>query len=265
MDKQAEMMKSGERENYPERYDKEAFIEELKKSESPDKMSWVMLSYIVQNMADEVMRRGERGESSRYSGAHYTDSRFRRDSGRYGYDGYDEDGTYYDGAHMYRAGVGMRRYTRYAGDERICEAKEQIGKKVGHELSDDEIKCLIVTEAASLIKKLAQCEDYGAVKEFTELEMAMKGLTDNIPEEVEYQAKVDAISTYARMFGESGDDVRNRAYRSYSSSPARRYDYEDRERFHSGEREGRRSELPRVEIGEFGRRGRSRDSMGRFN
>ena len=47
MDKQAEMMKSGERENYPERYDKEAFIEELKKSESPDKMSWVMLSYIV--------------------------------------------------------------------------------------------------------------------------------------------------------------------------------------------------------------------------
>ena len=165
---------------------------------------------------------------------------------------------------MYRAGVGMRRYTRYAGDERICEAKEQIGEKVGHELSDDEIKCLIVTEAASLIKKLAQCEDYGAVKEFTELEMAMKGLTDNIPEEVEYQAKVDAISTYARMFGESGDDVRNRAYRSYSSSPSRSYDYEEREHFRNGERDGRRSELPRIEIDEFGRRGRSRDSMGRF-
>lgn len=256
MDKQNEM-KSGEHRNmYPDKYNKETFIEELKTSD-PDKMSWMMLNYLVQKMAENVQNDGE---SSRYSGARYSDSRYERGNRGYarrlehnergmgGYPGNREDNSDYDYERYsgrddssYRS----RRRSRYASEERIHEAKERIGQVVGRELDDEEIKCLIIKEAASLIKKISECEDYEALKEFNELCMAMKGYAENLPEELEEQAKEEAISGYARMF------LDGHSYRS------RRLGDNDRE--WRGERR-----LPIIEIEEFGRRGRRRNSMGRF-
>ncbi|MGN0872704.1 MAG: hypothetical protein ACI4UV_16085 [Victivallales bacterium] len=83
------------------------------------------------------------------------------------------------------------------------------------------------------------------MKEFNELCMAMTGYSENQPEELEEQAREEAISDYARMF------LGGHSYRS------RRLGHEDRER-----REDRM--LPIVEVEKYGRRSRSRDSMGRF-
>lgn len=262
MDKQHEM-KAGSLSNnnmLPERYDNETFIEELKKSNDPDKMSWMMLNFLIQKMAEDIQ---DGGESGRYSDARYSDSRSQgmNNSSRRGYarrleynergmGGYPANREYnsdygYDHESGMDSSFRSRRRSRYASEDRIHEAKERIGQVVGHELDDEEIKCLIIKEAASLIKKISECEDYEALKEFNELCMAMKGYSENLPEELEEQAKEEAISGYARMF------LERHSYRS------RRIGYDERER--RGERR-----LPVIEIEEFGRRGRRRDSMGRF-
>ena len=260
MDKQNEMKSGEHREMYPEKYNKETFIEELKSSD-PDKMSWLMLNYLVQKMADGVQNDGE---ATHYSGGRYSDSRSQGmdNSSRRGYarrleynerglGGYPANREYnpdydYDRDSGRESSYRSRRRSRYASEDKMHEAKERIGEIVGHELDDEEIKCLIIKEAASLIKKISECEDYEALKEFNELCMAMKGYSENLPEELEEQAKEEAISGYARMF------LGGHSYRSN-----RELGYNDRSR--RGDRM-----LPIVEVEEYGRRGRSRDSMGRF-
>ena len=73
----------------------------------------------------------------------------------------------------------------------------------------------------------------------------MKGYSENHPEELEEQAKQEAISGYARMF------LGGHSYHSRS------IDFEDREK-------RKANMLPVIEIEEYGRRGRSRDAMGRY-
>ena len=259
MDKTDEMKSQKTHEMYPEKYNKETFIEELKSSD-PDKMSWLMLNYLVQKMADGVHNDGE---AAHYSGGRYSDSRSlgMENSSRRGYarrleynerglGGYPANLRYnpdydYDRDSGRDSSYRSRRRSRYSSEDRIHEAKERIGEVLGHELDDEEIKSLIVKEAASLIKKISECEPYEAMKEFEELCMVMKGYSENHPEELEEQAKQEAISGYARMF------LGGHSYRSRS------IDFEDREK-------RKANMLPVIEIEEYDRRGRSRDAMGRY-
>ena len=216
-----EKKKSGEHETmYPEKYEKDKFLEELRKSD-PEKMSWMMLNYLVQKMSDAV----KSGDESEAYGARYSDSRYRE---------HNTEDMKHDG-HMRERYSGMKM--RYSSEAN--EAKERIGEMIGHELDEGEIKCLIIKEASSLIKKLSESEDYGAVKEFNELCMVMKAYSNMLPEDVEERAKEEAISGYSRMFSE------RHSYRSRIESRSERM-------------------LPVVEVDEFGRRGRMRDSMGRY-
>lgn len=247
MDKQHEMRAGTQGNMFPEKYDKETFIEELKKSTDPDKMSWMMLNFLVQKMADDMQ---VNGETSRYSGAMYSDSGMK--SVRRGYNRRFEH-EYESGDYPERGGSYRHQsygYARHSSDQQLDEAKEKIGEALGRRLDENELKCLIVKEAASLIKKLSECEDYEALKEFNELCLAMKGYAYALPEELEIQAKHEAIEGYARMF------VGERAFRERDS-----IGYDGLER--KGERGGE-WRLPTVEVDEFGRRGRHRDSMGRF-
>lgn len=215
-----EEKRTGEYEDmYPEKYEKDKFLEELRKSE-PEKMSWMMLNYLVQKMSEAA----KNGDESEFYGARYSDARYRE----HGMEGMNR-------------GMINERYSRmrmrYAS--KANEAKKRIGEIIGHELDEGEIKCLIIKEASSLIKKLTESEDYGAVKEFNELCMAMKAYSNMLPEDVEERAKEEAISGYSRMFSE------RHSYRSRIDSRSERM-------------------LPVVEVDEFGRRGRMRDSMGRY-
>lgn len=237
MDKTDEMKSQKTHEMYPEKYSKETFIEELKSSD-PDKMSWLMLNYLVQKMAETVQHDGE---STRYSGARYSDSMHDMSENEH----HENKMMHHENKGNHDSSYRMRNYSRYSYDEEICKAKERIGEAIGHNLDDEEIKCMIVKEAASLIKKISECKPYEAMKEFEELCMAMKGYSENHPEELEEQAKQEAISGYARMF------LGGHSYRSRS------IDFEDREK-------RKANMLPVIEIEEYGRRGRSRDAMGRY-
>ena len=241
MDKIDEMKSQKTHEMYPEKYSKETFIEELKSS-NPDKMSWLMLNYLVQKMAETVQHDEK---STRYSGASYSDSMHDYVKNDKHHDSKGEYAHESERIPELDSSYRMRNYYRYGSEERIHEAKEKIGEAIGYELDDEEIKCLIVKEAASLIKKISECEPYEAIKEFNELCMAMKGYSENQPEELEEQAKQEAISGYARMF------LGGHSYRSRS------IDFEDREK-------RKANMLPVIEIEEYGRRGRSRDAMGRY-
>ena len=191
MDKTDEMKSQKTHEMYPEKYSKETFIEELKSSD-PDKMSWLMLNYLVQKMAETVQHDGE---STRYSGARYSDSMHDMSENEH----HENKMMHHENKGNHDSSYRMRNYSRYSYDEEICKAKERIGEAIGHNLDDEEIKCMIVKEAASLIKKISECKPYEAMKEFEELCMAMKGYSENHPEELEEQAKQEAISGYARM------------------------------------------------------------------
>ena len=181
MDKTDEMKSQKTHEMYPEKYSKETFIEELKSSD-PDKMSWLMLNYLVQKMAETVQHDGE---STRYSGARYSDSMHDMSENEH----HENKMMHHENKGNHDSSYRMRNYSRYSYDEEICKAKERIGEAIGHNLDDEEIKCMIVKEAASLIKKISECKPYEAMKEFEELCMAMKGYSENHPEELEEQAK----------------------------------------------------------------------------
>lgn len=142
-------------------------------------------------------------------------------------------------------------------EEYLCKVKERLGEIIGQSLSESDIKCLICREAGNLINKICKDESYDAVKEFTELCMAMKGYTQMLPEELEMQAKEEAISKYAEMLEYS--EGNRRAFRSRVMDDG---DYAGRRRMEGRDFRDHRGMLPTVEIAEFGRRGR--DSMGRF-
>lgn len=246
----------------PEKYrDKETFLSELRNAD-PEKMNWMMLNFLVQKMYDGVQGEPEwqsenelRQNRNRYAGGIYNAGRYRDNSG---------DGrmihSYDLGRRMTGVGQSYRSYARESGadqEEYLCKVKERLGEIIGQSLSESDIKCLICREAGNLINKICKDESYDAVKEFTELCMAMKGYTQMLPEELEMQAKEEAISKYAEMLEYS--EGNRRAFRSRVMDDG---DYAGRRRMEGRDFRDHRGMLPTVEIAEFGRRGR--DSMGRF-
>lgn len=238
----------------PEKFrNKEKFLEELRKSDNPEQMSWMMVNYLVdkvqqnmsENMPEDDQRYGHTWDS-RYagggrsmpmrSGARYSDN-----SMRYGHGGYSR-----------------RSYDR--SGERLDQYKEQLGELMGQSLTEEDIKCLIVKEAASMIKRICKDEPFEAMKEFTELCIGMKAYAGMMPEDLEEQAKEEAIGKYVEMFSRYGGDhsyrMRSRLMQDDEGYPVRRVRLDDMERS--------RHRLPMVEVDEFNFRGRSRDSMGRF-
>lgn len=248
----------------PEKFrSKEAFLEELRKSEDPEQMSWMMVNFLAEkvkksmseNMPEDDQRYGHTWDS-RYagggrsmpmrSGARYSDNSMR----------YGHGGTEY--AHT---GIGMpsrRSYDR--SGERMEQYKEHLADMMGQSLTEDDIKCLIVKEAASMIKRICKDEPFEAMKEFTELCIGMKAYAGTMPEDLEEQAKEEAIGKYVEMFSRYGGEhhyrMRSRLMQDDDGYPMRRVRLDDMERS--------RHRLPMVEVDEFNFRNRARDSMGRF-
>lgn len=246
--------------------DKEAFLAELRKAEDPEQMSWIMANYLL-GIAKGKMHEAKNLESDDQRYGHTWDSRYASPYGR-GFNGamYSDNGM--TESRYGQSGMSRRSYGRSAGGfskESMEEAKEYLGQTLGRTLSEDDLKCLIMKEAASVIKRLCKDEPFEAVKEFTEMCIAMKGYAETLPEELEEQAKEEAIGKYMEMFshreryGHSSFRARLIHDDGEYHEPVRRVRLDD-----MGMGRGRQFQLPTVEVDEFNFRGRSRDSMGRY-
>lgn len=237
--------------------EKEAFLAELRKADDPEQMSWIMANFLMDKVKEKMHDNVPEGDDQRYG---YTwDSRYASPYGR-GFNG----ARYSDnGASSYRGygSMSRRSYGRRSGfsKESMEEAKEYLGETLGRTLSEDDLKCLITKEAASVIKRLCKDEPFEAVKEFTEMCIAMKAYTETLPIELEEQAKEEAIGKYMEMFSHR-ERYGHSAFRTKlihddgEYYPVRRVRLDDRDRFR----------LPMVDVDEYSFRNRSRDSMGRF-
>ncbi len=240
---------------------KETFLSELRKN-NPDNIYLMILDFLFQGLQDGVQGKPEwqsendlRQSNNRYAGGMYNGGHYRDNS---------VNDSLIRGIDMARRMTGIGQFYRsYAREnsteqeEYLCKVKERLGEIIGQSLSESDIKCLICREAGNLINKICKDESFDAVKEFTELCMAMKGYTQMLPEELEMQAKEEAISKYAEMLEYS--EGNRRAFRSRVMDDG---DYAGRRRMEGRDFRDHRGMLPTVEIAEFGRRGR--DSMGRF-
>lgn len=251
--------KDGEMSQLPEKFrNKEMFLEELRKSDNPEQMSWMMVNYLVDKV-QENMQKNIQDDDQRYG--HTWDSRYAGSSGR---SMPMRSGARYSdnssGDTMRYSGGGYSRRSYDRSGERMEEYKEYLAEMIGQSLTEDDIKCLIVKEAASLIKRICKEEPFEAMKEFTELCIGMKAYAGTMPEDLEEQAKEEAIGKYVEMFQRySGDHhyrMRSRLMQDDEGYPVRRVRLDDMER--------NRHHLPTVEVDEYNFRGRSRDSMGRF-
>lgn len=249
--KAKEMLQSME--NVPK--DKEALIRELEHAE-PEKMNWLMLNFLVQKMYDGVhdgnpdwqSERDIQEKRNRYSGGYHHRERMPEHYANRGYS-YGRRET----------GVGQVYSAREHSGGSVEHAKESIAKVIGHSLTDEDLKCLICKEAASLIKRICKDEAYDAYKEFTELCIGMMAYSEcMLSEEMEEAAKEDAIRKYAYMVNEAKDhhEFRSRMMTDGDYATRRQregYDYRDH-----------RGSLPVIDIDDHSYRGRSRDSMGRY-
>lgn len=216
--------------------DKETFLAELRKAEDPEQMSWLMANYLMDKVHHK-MRDAMPEPDEDQSYGHTWDSRYSHGMTGTG-----------------RTGSAMRRGRSGSSLE---EYKERLGEMLGQSMTEDDIKCLICKEAASIIKRICKDEPFEAFKEFAELCIGMKAYAEHYPEDLEEQAKEEAIGKYVEMFQKYGH--RSRAMRS---EPAYRIRADDMDEW---DRKGtRRHELPLVSIDDFSYRGRSRDSMGRY-
>ena len=205
------------------------------------------------------------GEKDDQRYGHTWDSRYASPYGR-GFNGamYSDNSSRRNYAHT---GIGYpsRRSKREDSsfdfsDEEMDSAKERLGMMLGRTLSEDDIKCLICKEAASIIKRICKDESFEAMKEFSELCIAMKAYSELLPEDLEIQAKEEAISKYMEMFSH-----RERyGHSSFRMHLMREDDYEPIRRVRLEDMERRHEQLPLIEVDEFSYRNRSRDSMGRF-
>lgn len=234
--------------------DKEAFIAELRKAEDPEQMSWLMANFLMDKVQSK-MRQNMPEPNEDQSYGHTWDSRYSGNGSRQFH-----GGRYSDNSHGYNGG-NYPHYTRrsHGGMERLEEYKERLGEMLGQTMTEDDIKCLICKEAASLIKKICKDEAFEAFREFSELCIGMKAYAEQYPADLEEQAKEEAIGKYVEMFQKYGrySDSRSMRVRLMNDSePVRRIRLDDMER------SGR--DLPLVEIDDFSFRSRSRDRMGRF-
>jgi hypothetical protein len=213
--------------------DKETFLAELRKAEDPEQMSWLMANYLMDKVHHK-MRDAMPEPDEDQSYGHTWDSRYSHA--------------------MTGTGHSMRRGRSGSSLE---EYKERLGEMLGQSMTEDDIKCLICKEAASIIKRICKDEPFEAFKEFAELCIGMKAYAEQYPEDLEEQAKEEAIGKYVEMFQKYGH--RSRAMRSM---PVYRIRADDMDEW---DRKGtRRHELPLVSIDDFSYRSRSRDKMGRF-
>lgn len=234
-------------------HEKEAFLAELKKAETPEQMSWLMANFLMDKVQTEMHKHqpgsGEK-DDQRYG--HTWDSRYASPYGR-GFNGamYSDNSS-----RRSRKGESPSSFSK----EEMDSAKERLGMMLGRTLSEDDIKCLICKEAASVIKRICKDEAFEAMKEFSELCIAMKAYSELLPEDFEIQAKEEAIGKYMEMFSHreryGHSSFRMRLMREDDYEPIRRVRLEDMERSHE--------RLPLIEVDEFSYRNRSRDSMGRF-
>lgn len=232
--------------------DKEELIRELEHAE-PEKMNWLMLNFLVQKMYDGVQSSNPEWQSER-------DIQEKRNRYSGGYSGTPATASGYRGYSYGRRETGVGQvYSARERDGGIERAKQNIAQVIGHSLTDEDLKCLICKEAASLIKKICKDEAYDAYKEFTELCIGMMAYSEcMLSEDMEEAAKEDALRKYAYMLNEVKDQHEFRTRLMTDGDYAGRRQREGRDfREHRGA-------LPRVEIDDFNFRGRSRDSMGRF-
>lgn len=216
--------------------DKETFLAELRKAEDPEQMSWLMANYLMDKVHHK-MRDAMPEPDEDQSYGHTWDSRYSNGMTGTG-----------------RTGSAMRRGRSGSSLE---EYKERLGEMLGQSMTEDDIKCLICKEAASIIKRICKDEPFEAFKEFAELCIGMKAYAEQYPEELEEQAKEEAIGKYVEMFQRYGHRIR-----AMRSEPAYRIRADDMDEW---DRKGtRRHELPLVSIDDFSYRSRSRDSMGRY-
>lgn len=229
--------------------DKESLIRELENAE-PEKMNWLMLNFLVQKMYDGVQGGKPDWQSER-------DLERKRNLYAGGFHHMPEQSGYRGYSYGRReTGVGQV----YAAREHVIEkSKEHIARVIGHSLTDEDLKCLICKEAASLIKKICKDEAYDAYKEFTELCIGMMAYSEcMLSEDMEEAAKEDALRKYAAMLNESQDQ---HEFRSRVMTDG---DYAGRRHREGRDFRDHRGTLPRIEVDDFNFRGRSRDSMGRF-
>jgi hypothetical protein len=199
-------------------------------------MSWLMANYLMDKVHHK-MRDAMPEPDEDQSYGHTWDSRYSHGMTGTG-----------------RTGTTMRRGRSGSS---LDEYKERLGEMLGQSMTEDDIKCLICKEAASIIKRICKDEPFEAFKEFAELCIGMKAYAEQYPEELEEQAKEEAIGKYVEMFQRYGHRIR-----AMRSEPAYRIRADDMEDW---DKKGtRRHELPLVSIDDFSYRGRSRDSMGRF-
>ena len=246
-------MKDGEMSQLPEKFrNKEMFLEELRKSDNPEQMSWMMVNYLVDKVQKNI-KEHIKEDDQRYG--HTWDSRYAGESHSMPI----HSGARYSDNYMSAEHDGHYRRSYDRSGSRMEEYKEHLGKMLGQSLTENDIKCLIVKEAASLIKRICKDEPFEAMKEFTELCIGMKAYTGGMPEDLEEQAKEEAIGKYVEMFEKYSNQhqyrMRSRLMQDDDGYPMRRVRVDDMER------SGR---LPTVEVDEYNFRGRSRDSMGRF-
>lgn len=235
-------------------HEKEAFLAELRKADDPEQMSWLMANFLMDKIKGKMHdNKPEYKDDQRYG--HTWDSRYASPYGR----GFN--GAMYSDNSSRRSRKG-ESYS-YFSKEEMDSAKERLGVMLGRTLSEDDIKCLICKEAASIIKRICKDEAFEAMKEFSELCIAMKAYSELLPEELEIQAKEEAIGKYMEMFshreryGHSSFRMRLMHEDDTAYSPVRRIRLDDMDRHGM-------SRLPLVEVDEFNYRGRSRDSMGRY-
>ncbi len=217
--------------------DKETFLAELRKAEDPEQMSWLMANYLMDKVHHK-MRDAMPEPDEDQSYGHTWDSRYSHGMTGTG-----------------RTGTTMRRGRSGSSLE---EYKERLGEMLGQSMTEDDIKCLICKEAASIIKRICKDEPFEAFKEFAELCIGMKAYAEQYPEEIEEQAKEEAIGKYVEMFQKYG--YRDSAHRSM---PVYRIRADDLDQ-DGWDGKARRHGLPLVSVDDISYRGRSRDKMGRF-
>jgi hypothetical protein len=245
--------------------DKEAFLAELRKAEDPEQMDWIMANFLLGKAKEKMHHATSDGDDQRYG--HTWDSRYSLSDGRDFHGARYSDNGGMGGIDSYRSSMHPFTSGRSArfSKESMEEAKEYLGKTLGRSISEDDLKCLIMKEAASVIKRLCKDEPFEAVKEFTEMCIAMKGYAETLPVELEEQAKEEAIGKYMEMFshreryGHSSFRARLIHDDGEYHEPVRRVRLDD-----MGMGRNRQFQLPTVEVDEFNFRGRSRDSMGRY-
>lgn len=154
--------------------DKETFLAELRKAEDPEQMSWLMANYLMDKVHHK-MRDAMPEPDEDQSYGHTWDSRYSHGMTGTG-----------------RTGTTMRRGRSGSSLE---EYKERLGEMLGQSMTEDDIKCLICKEAASIIKRICKDEPFEAFKEFAELCIGMKAYAEQYPEDLEEQAKEEAIAS----------------------------------------------------------------------